>query len=360
MIVSLVLKTTDANRHPESAASYESGRTSEQKGGDESLFPRGRSYGRLRMRVKDQSNDDDILDRLLGSVLVQLHHCNVCIISPDIRARFDAVERVSIQYVASGRGCIQIGNNSSIEIEAGTIVITPMRTMQFWAGSEACQDASGGTLCSSVVGISCPWAATETKGLSLVRMEISVSTNGVDGFFDQLRLPIIEKLSENGAANRALELLLPELSNPGVGSKAVTEGLIRGLLVLVLRCHFQNESAAPFAMLGDPRLARAMINVIEHPDQPHTLESLAIAAGMSRSAFSDRFKEVFGHTPNDFVQECRLKHAAYLLKTTTLPIKTVALSVGYSSRSYFSRAFRDAHGLDPTAFRRANCVGENI
>jgi AraC family transcriptional regulator, activator of mtrCDE len=51
------------------------------------------------------------------------------------------------------------------------------------------------------------------------------------------------------------------------------------------------------------------------------------------------------------VQRVRLRLGAQLLSTTDLPIKVIASSVGYSSRSCFLRAFRSAYGADPTAFR---------
>ena len=53
----------------------------------------------------------------------------------------------------------------------------------------------------------------------------------------------------------------------------------------------------------------------------------------------------------DFVQKVRLRVAARLLTTTDLPIKVIANSIGYASRSYFSRAFRAAYGADPKTFR---------
>ena len=58
-------------------------------------------------------------------------------------------------------------------------------------------------------------------------------------------------------------------------------------------------------MMSDPRLARAMIDVLERPEQPHTLDSLAAAAGMSRTVFADKFREVFAQSPNEFIQEFR-------------------------------------------------------
>jgi transcriptional regulator GlxA family with amidase domain len=46
-----------------------------------------------------------------------------------------------------------------------------------------------------------------------------------------------------------------------------------------------------------------------------------------------------------------LRRAAQLLTATDLPVKTIAFRVGFDSRSYFSRAFKDFSGVDPAGYR---------
>lgn len=58
-------------------------------------------------------------------------------------------------------------------------------------------------------------------------------------------------------------------------------------------------------------------------------------------------------SPMEFVDKTRLHHAAELLRSTNVPIKVIAGSIGFASRSHFSRAFRDAYSTDPSTFRRA-------
>ena len=72
---------------------------------------------------------------------------------------------------------------------------------------------------------------------------------------------------------------------------------------------------------------------------------------MGRTAFAEAFSQAFGQGPIEFVQKARLRTAARLLATTDFPVKLVAASVGYASRSHFSRTFVAAYGIDPSGFR---------
>jgi AraC family transcriptional activator of mtrCDE len=302
---------------------------------------------------------NDPFDRLLNALSVDVQRCVVCSIPTDARARFEPVDAVTVHYVVAGTGFFQLGNAAALALGPESIVIAPAKTLQFWASHrDAGEDTHGRERCTSVDD---KLAQLLTRGqsneaVSIVRSEIQVTNGGIAGFFDHLRQPIVERFFEHDAARQIFELMITELAQPAVGSQAIAETLMKAFLVLMLRRHLKrgHASSSVFAMMSDPRLARAMINVLERPEQPHTLDSLAAAAGMSRTVFADKFREVFAQSPNEFIQEFRLKFAARLLKTTDLPVKTIAVTVGYSSRSYFSRAFRAAYAMDPSAYREAN------
>ena len=97
-----------------------------------------------------------------------------------------------------------------------------------------------------------------------------------------------------------------------------------------------------------------MDEILEHPEGPHTVESLAALAGMSRSAFARTFLEAFGRTPIDYVRDVRLRRGARLLHRGDLSVSEIAGRVGFASRSHFSRAFRDQFGCSPAKFRSAD------
>jgi transcriptional regulator GlxA family with amidase domain len=60
------------------------------------------------------------------------------------------------------------------------------------------------------------------------------------------------------------------------------------------------------------------------------------------------------------LQKVRLRHAAHVLCVTDLPVKMIAEVAGFSSRSHFSRTFREAFGADPTRYREMRGVSEGL
>jgi AraC-like DNA-binding protein len=86
---------------------------------------------------------------------------------------------------------------------------------------------------------------------------------------------------------------------------------------------------------------------------PWTVESLAAAAGMSRSGFAARFKELLGQTPLDYVTEWRMQKALQLLRERDTKLVDVALAVGYDSHAAFSKAFKRLVGDTPGEYRRS-------
>ena len=123
------------------------------------------------------------------------------------------------------------------------------------------------------------------------------------------------------------------------------------------------ETASPlagnwFSALRSPYIARALACIHEAPANDWTLDALAEAAGLSRSAFAAQFRTSVGEPPNSYLIRWRMGIAAQLLEHTGLRLTEIAARVGYKSEFAFSRAFACARGLSPARFRdRANSTG---
>ena len=91
--------------------------------------------------------------------------------------------------------------------------------------------------------------------------------------------------------------------------------------------------------------------------EPHRVEALAAAAGMSASHFSRVFRAAFGTSPIDWLRRERINQAKRRLSESADPIERIAAQVGYNDRFFFSRDFKKLTGYSPREFRRREAAG---
>lgn len=144
-----------------------------------------------------------------------------------------------------------------------------------------------------------------------------------------------------------------EAARDDIGREPILERLVEILLIEALRVA-PAPGAAPGLLSGlaDPRLAAALRAMHGAPDHGWTLPDLARAAGMSRSAFFDRFTGRVGLRPMEYLMGWRMALARGLLRDGRLTLDEVAQRIGYGSASTFSTAFSRHTGLPPGRFRR--------
>jgi transcriptional regulator GlxA family with amidase domain len=87
-------------------------------------------------------------------------------------------------------------------------------------------------------------------------------------------------------------------------------------------------------------------------DQPHTLDTLARKAAMSRRTFTRRFRQLTGATVGKWLQDERLALTQRLLETTDHSIDAIAGLAGFGSTESLRLGFRQAFGIAPTAWRQ--------
>ncbi len=101
----------------------------------------------------------------------------------------------------------------------------------------------------------------------------------------------------------------------------------------------------------DPQVSRALALIHADIAAERSVEELARAAGLSRSAFVDRFRDLMGHPPMRYVTLWRLQRAKLRLGETDESIAEIAHGIGYGSEEAFSRAFRREFGMPPAQWR---------
>ena len=158
------------------------------------------------------------------------------------------------------------------------------------------------------------------------------------------------------ALRTTMTMLASEMAKPAPGSSLVAQRLADILIVQCLRAHIESRSEVSNTRLlrafFDLHIGVALKSMHEKVGAPWTVETLAAACGMSRSAFALRFKEMVGETPLEYLTNWRMQKAAALLQKDDKKLVDVAKSVGYDSEAAFSTAFKRVVHVAPREFRR--------
>ena len=86
-----------------------------------------------------------------------------------------------------------------------------------------------------------------------------------------------------------------------------------------------------------------------------TLQELADIAALSPYYFSRIFARETGMTPHKYLISTRMANAKFLLKTSQMSVKEIAIRSGFSDESGFCTAFKKQEGMTPKEYRSSNC-----
>ena len=104
--------------------------------------------------------------------------------------------------------------------------------------------------------------------------------------------------------------------------------------------------------LQDRFVGRALALLHEKPARAWTVEELGRQVGLSRSPLHERFVELIGQPPMQYLTQWRMQLASGLLRDSNSTVGAIALQVGYASEAAFARAFKRLVGHPPAAWRR--------
>jgi len=152
-----------------------------------------------------------------------------------------------------------------------------------------------------------------------------------------------------------VQLILAESAAGNLGASIISARLADILFLQVLRTRADGTQCQEhgFRALADPSIGaslRLMHGQIAHD---WTVESLAHAVGMSRSAYSARFTETVGEPPLQYLSRWRMAKAAQYLRERPDSVSAIAERVGYQNAAAFMKAFTRTQGVSPAAYRKA-------
>jgi AraC-like DNA-binding protein len=128
------------------------------------------------------------------------------------------------------------------------------------------------------------------------------------------------------------------------------------LFVDALRRYMEDlppEGKGWLAGMRDPHVGRALALLHEDPGKAWSVDDLARAVALSRSALAERFAELVGEPPMQYLTRWRLALAARALRMADDPVSRIAERSGYESEAAFTRAFKREFGMPPSAWRKS-------
>lgn len=170
-------------------------------------------------------------------------------------------------------------------------------------------------------------------------------------------LPVFVRIPADQASplRAVMQLLLDEVRSTQRGRGRALDQLAQLVLTYALRW-LDSTGKSPartgwLRALADPRIGAALGHIHTSVEKGTSLAELARVAGMSRTAFAARFKELVGQPPHTYAVQWRMSLAKDALRTTARAIGELAFAFGYASESAFSMAFRREVGCSPRAYR---------
>ncbi len=145
-----------------------------------------------------------------------------------------------------------------------------------------------------------------------------------------------------------------EAANMHPGAHAIIDRLSEIIFIQAVRLTLEHSKQnIPFlSAFTDKRINAVLTQIHVDPAFKWSVENLGRIANMSRSAFSNRFSELVGMSPLQYLMFVRLQKASRLLLESALSLAQISESVGYQSEAAFSLAFSRQFGCRPGEYRK--------
>ena len=266
--------------------------------------------------------------------------------------RYSAFEQPGFCAVTEGSCRLAVDGEAPVVLEAGDFVLLPATPAFTMSGFEP----------APPVLIDSAQSAGQQGELRYGRRDGPADVRQFGGHFSfaspdaALLISLLPRMIHIRGVPRLADLVRmvgEEAAQENAGRSLILARLVEILLIEALRS-VPGDAAQPGLLRGlaDARIAVALRHMHGDTERSWTVEGLALAAGMSRSTFFERFARIVGMRPMEYLQTWRMALAKELLSDGKLPLDEVAQRVGYGSASTFSTAFSRHVGMPPGRYMR--------
>lgn len=167
------------------------------------------------------------------------------------------------------------------------------------------------------------------------------------------------RFSHYGALNLRMSDFIKKLrkiKSKGMVRILKIESIVYDMLSLHIEQHnkFQRGVQLPTSLSKtELKLVRKLSNkIIKEPSFNYSLEQLSMESGLSQAKLQDGFKFLYNRTVTEYVRHIRLESSRELMRSADLNVSQVVYSIGFTSRSYFSKIFKEKYGITPNEYRK--------
>ncbi len=135
---------------------------------------------------------------------------------------------------------------------------------------------------------------------------------------------------------------------------------IEGMIYQILSMHIQqHDRAIKHELLSTTLLKRELKmvrdlakKIIKDVAKEYSLAQLSEETGLSQAKLQEGFKLLYARTVTEYIRYVRLEAARDLIRTSDMNISEIVYSIGLSSRSYFSKIFKEKYNISPNELKK--------
>ncbi|TYB77254.1 helix-turn-helix transcriptional regulator [Bizionia myxarmorum] len=151
---------------------------------------------------------------------------------------------------------------------------------------------------------------------------------------------------------------LNAIKQEGLVRSLLVQGLVHVILALEIQQHSDdsengNQKTGSLTVSEMETIKEVSRFVNDNSDSQITITQLYAQFGLSPSKLQEGFKLMHGHTVTEYIREVRIEKAESLLKNTDMNISEVVYTIGLTSRSYFSKIFKEKYNCSPKDYKFA-------
>ncbi|WP_421725074.1 AraC family transcriptional regulator [Bauldia sp.] len=269
---------------------------------------------------------------------------------------------ISYHVVTEGRCYARLVDGDPVEIEAGGVVLVCHGDPHLLASAKSLRS-------NPEVAEALPFDAEQLPFYIHYGEGEAVTTRLVCGFLacDARPFnPLLEHLppmitaydkpgEDDGWLSQFIRFAMSESADKRAGGESVLAKLSELMFIEVVRRYLDglpSDRTGWLAGLRDPFVGKALSLMHAQPAHGWTIEELARGVGLSRSVMAERFTDLVGMPPMQYLARWRMQIAASMLSGGNATMAVIANRIGYESEAAFSRAFKKVVGEPPSTWRR--------